>query len=269
VFALAESMDHIGPMARSAADAAAMLGAIAGYDPEDPTSLQAPVPDYLADIDGGVRGIRIGIDRRLIAAGADADMVRVTEDAATVFAGLGAQLRETIFPSPDQIVRDAVLQCAVEAAVAHESTFPARASEYGPTLTGLLQIGRDVDGPTLAKVGHRRAAFSGRVAALFREIDLLLMPAMNNAAPTLASLAERASDPEARHARIRFTAPFDMTGNPSLTLPGGATNEGLPVGFQLVGRHLDEALVLRAGHAFQQATRWHTRRPGLDQHETA
>jgi amidase len=109
-------MDHVGPMARSAADAAAMLGAIAGYDPEDPTSLQAPVPHYLADIDGGVRGIRIGIDRRLIAAGADADMVRVTEDAATVFAGLGAQLREIVFPSPDQIVRDAVLQCAAEAA---------------------------------------------------------------------------------------------------------------------------------------------------------
>ncbi len=261
VFALAESMDHVGPMARSAADAATMLGAIAGADTEDPTAVQDPVSDYLADIDGGVRAIRIGIDRKLIAAGADEDMVRVTEETCAVFARLGAELRDVVFPSPDQIVQDAVRLCAVEAAVAHESTFPARESEYGPVLAGLLQMGRSVDGPTLAKILQRRAAFRGRLAALFGEIDLLLVPAMNRAAPTLASLAEQINDPEARYARIRFTAPFNMSGSPSLTLPGGATNEGLPVGFQLVGRHLEEALVLRAGHAFQQATQWHTRRP--------
>ena len=262
VFALAESMDHIGPMARSAADAAAMLGAIAGADPDDPTALQDPVPDYLATIDSGVRGIRIGIDRELIAAGADADMVRVTEAAAAVFAELGAELRDVVFPSPDQIVRDAVVLCAVEAAVAHELTFPARASEYGPVLAGLLAIGHKVDGLALSKILQRRAAFSGQLRALFRTTDLLLMPAMNSAAPTLAFQAERANDPDARYARVRFTAPFDMSGSPSLTLPGGVTGGALPVGFQLVGRHLDESLVLRTGHAFQQATQWHTRRPG-------
>ncbi|MBU2227968.1 MAG: amidase [Proteobacteria bacterium] len=261
VFALAESMDHIGPMTRSAADTAAMLGAIAGADSDDPTAVQDQVPDYLAGIDGGVRGIRIGIDRPLIAAGADDDMARVTEGACTVFAQLGAELRDVVFPSPDQIVRDAVLLCAAEAAVAHEATFPTRANEYGPVLSGLLETGCKVDGLTFAKILLRRAAFKGRLAALFREIDLLLMPAMNSAAPTLALLAERMNDPEARFARVRFTAPFNMSGSPSLTLPGGATDEGLPVGFQIIGRHLDEALVLRAGHAFQQATQWHMRRP--------
>ena len=87
------------------------------------------------------------------------------------------------------------------------------------------------------------------------------MPAMNRAAPTLASVVEHMNDPEARYARIRFTSPFDMSGSPSLTLPGGATSEGLPVGFQIIGRPLDEGLVLRAGHAFQQATQWHKRHP--------
>jgi amidase len=96
---------------------------------------------------------------------------------------------------------------------------------------------------------------------LFGEIDLLLMPAMNKSAPTIAWLAERVNDVEERYGRILFTAPFDMSGSPSLTLPGGATSDGLPVGFQIIGRHLDEALVLRAGHAFQQATQWHLRRP--------
>jgi len=263
VFALAQSLDHVGPMARSAADAAAMLGAIAGVDADDPTALQEPVPDYLADIDAGVRGVRIGIDRALIAAGADHDMARVAEEASVVLAQLGADVRDVTFPSPDQVVPDAVLLCAVEAAGAHESTFPARASEYGPVLTTLLQTGRAVDGLTLAKLLQRRAAFNGRLAAVFREVDLLLMPAMNKAAPSLASLAEQVNDPAVRYVRVRFTAPFDMSGSPSLTLPGGATREGLPVGFQLIGRHLDESLVLRAGHAFQKATRWHHRHPDV------
>jgi len=248
-------------MTRSAADAAAMLGAIAGADAEDPTALQDPVPDYLAGIDGGVRGVRIGIDRALNSAGADKDMVRTCEEASAVLSGLGAELRDIVFPSPDEVIRDAVLLCAVEAAVAHEETFPAREGEYGPVLKALLALGRRLDGFALTRIHQRRAAFSGRLAALFREIDLLLVPVMNNAAPTLALLAERQGDPEARHARVRFTAPFDMSGSPSLTLPGGKTGEGLPVGFQLIGRHLDEALLLRAGHAFQQATDWHRRRP--------
>jgi amidase len=263
VFALAELLDHVGPMTRCAADTAAMLGAIAGADSDDPTAMQEPVPNYVAGIDEGVRGIRIGIDRALIAAGADEDVVRVTEEACAVFAGLGAELRDVAVPSPDQIVRDAVLICAVEAAVAHEATFPTRASEYGPVLAGLLEAGRKVDGMTLVKILQRRAAFKGRLAALFREIDLLLMPAMNSASPTVASLAERVMDPEARYARVRFTAPFNMSGSPSLTLPGGVTSEGLPIGFQIIGRHLDERLVLRAGHAFQQATQWHRRHPSL------
>lgn len=265
VFALAESMDHVGPMARCAADAAALLGAIAGADPNDPTAAQVPVPDYLERIESGVRGIRIGIDRALIAAGAESDVVRVTADALSVLGRLGAETLDIVFPSPDEVVRDSVLLCAAEAAVAHEATFPARASEYGPVLARLLQIGRQVDGMTLTKILQRRAAFSGRLAALFRDIDLLLMPAMNLAAPTLALLAEQVNDPEARYARVRFTAPFDMSGSPCLTLPGGKTAEGLPVGFQLVGRHFEEALVLRVGNAFQQATDWHKHRPSIPQ----
>lgn len=261
VFALAESMDHVGPMTRSAIDAAAMLGAIAGPDPDDPTALQDAAPDYLADINGGVRGLRIGIDRNLIATGADAETARVAEEAAAVFAQLGCELRDVAFPSPGQVAGDAVLLCAVEAAAAHGSTYPARAGEYGPVLAGLLDTGRKADGLAIAKIARRRADFSGRVAALFREIDLLLMPAMRFAAPTLASVAERASDPDARVAGLRFTAPLNMSGSPSLTLPGGATRGGMPIGFQIVGRHLDEGLILRAGHTSQQATQWHARRP--------
>ncbi len=263
VFALADTLDHVGPMARSAADAAAVLGAIAGPDPDDPTALQAGAPDYLAGIEGGVRGVRIGIDRALLAACAEPDMARITEEAAAVFAQLGADLRDVHVPSLDQVTRDAVQLCSVETAIAHASTYPARAGEYGPVLAAHIDAGRKLSGLALGEIVQRRDVFRGALAALFGEVDLLLLPAMNVAAPSLAWMAAAAGNPEARHARIRFTAPLDMSGSPSLTLPGGATEAGLPLGFQIVGRHLDEALILRAGHTFQQATVWHARRPPL------
>jgi amidase len=258
VFALAQSLDHVGPITRSAADAAAMLGVIAGSDPDDPTAVHEPVPDYLAGITEGVRGLRIGIDRALIAAGADADTVRATEEGAAVLTRKGALMRDVSFPSLDAIVRDARALCAVEAAVAHEATYPSRAAEYGPVLAGLLDAGRRLDGLAVAKILHRREAFRGQFNALFHDIDLLIMPAMQRAAPRLADVA--AVIEASRH----FITPFNMSGHPTLTLPGGKTTDGLPVGFQIVGRHMEEALVLRAGHAFQQVTDWHRCRPPID-----
>ena len=264
VFPLAESLDHIGPMTRSAADAAAMLGSIAGLDPDDPTALQAAVPDYLAGIEGGVRGVRIGIDRALSAAGADEDTLRASEEAGAELARLGAVVRDVTFPSPDEVARDAVLLCAIEAAVAHEATYPARAAEYGTVFAAFLETGRGLDASTVVKIRKRRAEFSGRLAALFQEIDVLIVPALNRAGLTLAELSQKVADPsQARFARMRFTSPFDMSGSPALVLPGGKTAAGFPAGFQLIGRHLEEALLLRAGHAFQQATDWHRRRPPL------
>jgi amidase len=264
VFALAPSMDHVGPMTRCAADAAAMLGAIAGPDPHDPTAVHEPAPDYLAGIGQGVRGLRIGIDRALIAAGADGDMVRATEEAASVFTQKGALLRDVGFPSPDQVVRDAVSLCGVEAAVIHEATYPSRAAEYGPVLAGFLESARGLGGLLLTKILHRREAYRGELNTLLRDIDLLIMPAMNRAALTVAEHAGVGRTRAAAEARIRFTAPFNMSGHPTLTLPGGETADGLSVGFQIVGRHVEEALVLRAGHAFQQDTDWHRRRAPVD-----
>jgi amidase len=263
VFALAESMDHIGPMTRSAADAAAMLRVIAGADLDDATASHQPVPDYLGVISQGVREVRVGIDRALIAAGSDADMVRATEEAAKVLAQIGAKILEVSFPSPDAVVRDWIPLCAVEAAVAHEATYPSRAAEYGPLLADLLETGRSLDGCTVAKMLLRREAFCSQLNALFSGIDLLIVPVMNVAAPTLADLAAAGRAPPAVEARLRFTAPFDMSGHPTLTLPGGKTNDGLPVGFQIVGRPMEEVLILRAGHAFQQTTGWHRRRPPI------
>jgi amidase len=152
IFPLAQSMDNVGPIACSAADAAVILGAIAGFDPDDPTASLEPVPDYLAHIDDGVRGLRVGVDRALISAGADLDMVATTEEATTVLAGLGAVVRDVVFPSPDAVVGDAITLCGAQAAVDHEATYPSRAAEYGPVLAALLEAGRLLNGAELIKI---------------------------------------------------------------------------------------------------------------------
>jgi amidase len=116
----------------------------------------------------------------------------------------------------------------------------------------------------LAHLQVRRAAIAGGLNKLLASVDLLLMPVMPQAVWSLQGLAAAGRDADTVAARLRFTAPFDMSGHPTLTLPGGMTQDGMPVGFQIVGRAFDEAPILAAGHAYQQATDWHLRRPPLD-----
>ena len=262
-YELAASLDHIGPMCRSAADAGAMLGIVAGADPRDPTALQAPVPDYLAGSDRDLHGLRIGIDPAYGTHGVDALTRTAVEQATAVLRSLGAELRHVSFPDPGDTINDWPAQCAVETAVAHERTFPSRRAEYGPGLAGFIDVGRAVTALDLQKIWLRRRAFAGRVAALFETIDLLLIPAQSMASPTRAQMDTLGVDPEGFLRLVKFAAPFSMTGGPTLTLPGGFTPYGTPVAIQLAAAHLNEALLVRAGRAFQRETDWHRKHPPL------
>jgi amidase len=257
VFPLAPSLDHVGPMCRSALDAAIVLGVIAGADPADPTAAPEPVSDYAAAIGAGVTGKRLGIPNNLI--GLDGDAQRAFEEAMTVLRRAGAHPVEVRLPDLDEPAQRWLTLCGVEAALAHEATFPSRRGEYGVEFAGLLDHGRSVSGLELARVELMRARVKGELDRLLASIDLLLLPVMGEAAPSLATIKKRAPDSIA--ARLRYTAPLDMSGHPTLTLPGGITADGLPVGFQIVGRAFDESGILAAGHAFQQSTSWHLRRP--------
>jgi amidase len=264
VFELAATLDHIGPMARSAVDCGAILGAIAGADPNDPTAVLEPVPDYLANLSGTLRGTRIGVDRRWTSEGVDAAATKVFQDALRVAAGLGADILEIEVPDPTAMIADWFPLCAVETAVAHEATYPSRKSEYGPGLAGLIELGLQQSGTDYQKIVLRREAFKGRVRMLFEKVDLLAVPAQTFAAPTLAKMATLGENPELIAGLLRFSCPFDMTGSPTITLPGGFTESGGPVAFQFVGRHFDEARLVAAGDAFQRVTDWHRRHPSLD-----
>jgi amidase len=262
VFPLAESLDHVGPMTRSALDAAIVLGVIAGADPEDPTSVGLPVPDYAAGIDQGVRGRRIGFATNM--QGLDEDSRRALDGAVDALKSAGAMIVDVKLPDGfDQGARDWVPLCGVEAAVAHEGTYPSRAAEYGPVLSGLLDHGRRLSATEFARIQLRRAALTGELNRLLASVDLLLMPVMARSVWSTEALQAAGRDPEAVAARLRYTAPFDLSGHPSLTLPGGMSADGVPLGFQIVGQAFDEGPILAAGHAYQQRTDWHSRRPPL------
>jgi amidase len=262
VFALAESLDHIGPMTRSALDCAIVLGVIAGADADDPTAVPRPVPDYAAATAGGVRGKRIGVPKGL--RDLDEDSRRTLDGAIDALKKAGAEIVDVTLPASfEQGARDWLPLCAVECAIAHEATYPARANDYGAVLAALIESGRKISAMELARLQLRRASLKGELDKLLASLDLLLMPVMGRAAWSLDGLAKAGRDPETVAERLRYTAPFDMSGHPTLTLPGGMTGDGVPTGFQIVGRAFDEAGLLAAGHAYQQQTDWHLRRPPL------
>ncbi|MCB8877024.1 amidase [Acidisoma silvae] len=261
VFTLAASLDHIGPMARSAADCAALLGVIAGVDANDPTTLPDPVPNYLSHLGDNIRGLTIGIDRRFVSDEIDPQVVVALAEAEKVLVSLGAVIQEVVMPPTRKLVRGWIPFCSVETALAHRETYPSRQDEYGPDLAALIEQGLTVSGLELGDIYHERLAFSGALKTLFERVDLILVPTMPVPIPSLSRMGEYGKDPNVLERILRFTAPFDFSGSPTITLPNGMDQEGLPLSLQLIGRHCAEDLLCRAGHAFQSVTDWHTRRP--------
>jgi amidase len=184
-------------------------------------------------------------------------------DAAALFSSLGAQMTPVQFPAVDQVLRDWAPNCAVETAVAHETTYPARRGEYGPGLAGLIELASSVKSADYQKILLRRRDFAGRLAALFQQVDLLIIPAQFVSSPTVKQMETLGQDPGALLSLIRFTSPFDMSGSPTITLPSGFTSVGTPFAFQLVSRHMEEELLVRAGRAYQRETNWHRQHPRM------
>ena len=262
-FELAASLDHIGPMCRSAADAGIVRQAIAGSDPRDPTALLADVPDYLAGDDGTLRGMRIGFDEHYALDDVDVDVRRAVEATLATVRSLGAEIVALRFPDVSAMTGDWGLHCAVETAVAHAQTFPAERHRYGPGLAGLIDAGRALSGVDYQQILLRRRDFAGRVTAALAPVDAMLIPAQPIAAPTVERMTMLGRVPAELAALIRYTAPFDMSGNPTLTFPIAYTAAGLPIAAQFVAKPLGEPVVVRAGRAFQRVTDFNRRHPRL------
>jgi amidase len=255
IFPLAPTLDHVGPMARSAADCAALFAISAGADPADPTSRDAPVPALGA-------AATIGVDRAILAS-IDPQVASVMEAALDCFSALGLAVRDVTLPPLEPFSQGWAVTTGVEAAIAHREYFEASPGDYGPAMAGIIRLGRSVPATDYAALQMARQEFAGAMARLHQQADMILVPALPVPTPTLATLAMAGNDPEIVAAMLRFTAAFNYSGQPSLTLPGGFDEGGMPIGFQLVGPQYSEDRLLSAGAAFQQATDWHRQRPPL------
>jgi amidase len=258
---LAASFDHVGPIARSAADVGALLTVMAGSDISDPTSSLQPVADYAADLTL-TQIPRVGVDWSQMA-GFDDDAKSMIADVIRTVEGIGWPVIEVALPALDRIVAAFGKMRGVETAVAHADTYPARADEYGQTLRAMIDSGRRLTAVQYQAFVKQRLEFTGSLRRVFQDVEIVLMPSCGLGSPTLETMRELGQD-AAFYARLAApTAPFNVSGNPAMCLPAGVTSRGTPLGVQFIGREFAEQLLIQAGHAFQQVTEFHRGRPPL------
>jgi amidase len=264
VQALAESLDHVGPMARTVEDTAIMFEAMAGFDPNDPTSLADPVQPVRAGLAQGIGGIRIGFDRRYSTENVEPGLVKALDAALRKLIDLGAEIVDVRMPDVTQVASAWWDLSTAEAAAFHAANYPSRADEYGPGFRAVLAYGRGVSGVAYATAAKIRAEFAGRLNRMLSGVDCMVCPSMSNAArPKLADPFGDEDDAAWGSLVVNdiHAKPFNFSGSPTLSLPCGFSADGLPFSVQFVGRALSEATLCRVGHAYERATSWHTRHP--------
>jgi aspartyl-tRNA(Asn)/glutamyl-tRNA(Gln) amidotransferase subunit A len=262
---LSQSLDTVGPLARTAEDCALLLGLIAGADPEDLTAVQGPVPDYSAATTQPIAGLRIGVPSAFYVDDLDPEVARVLDETIAVLTREGARIAQVDLPNQNQLSAACQLVLAVEAAAFHKRWLIERPQDYGPQILMRLQNGLAVPGVSyLEAMRWRGPALAAHLAAV-AGVDAMIAPVAPFAAPTITeSDVGNAPGAEAVIQRLtRFTRPINYLGLPALAIPAGFTASGLPIGMQLVGRSFDEAMILRIGAAFQRATDFHSRLPEL------
>ena len=262
---LSQSLDTVGPLARSAEDCALLLGLMAGADPEDPTAVSGPLPDFAAATTGSIRGLTIGVPTAFYVDDLDADVAAVLDATIAVLKREGANVVAVELPDQRQLTAASQLVLAVEAAAFHKRWMIERPQDYGPQVLMRLQNGLAIPGVLyLEAMRWRGPALAAHLAAV-ADVEAMIAPVSPIAAPTIAeSDVGNGPDAEAVIQRLtRFTRPINYLGLPSLAIPAGFTRGGLPVGMQLVGRSFDETTLLRIGAAFQRATDFHDRVPAF------
>lgn len=270
VMAMAESLDHVGPITRSVADAAIMFDAIAGRDPKDPTSLDAPAPQVFNDLTKGIRGLRIGVDRDYALKGIDSGQASAIDKALQVLSALGATIVDVRMPDLSGLLEMWSAICGAEIAAAHAATYPSRASEYGPYMREFLANGASVTPQQLAAARQRREAFTARFASVLESVDAMAGPSGGDPAWPITHAIQVGSLQDYHKAwsaaaprSAEFTMPMDLAGVPAICLPCEFSADGLPYSIQFTGRRLSESMLCRIAFAYEQATEWHTRHPNV------
>jgi aspartyl-tRNA(Asn)/glutamyl-tRNA(Gln) amidotransferase subunit A len=284
VIAYASSLDQVGPMTRDVRDAAILLGAVAGHDPLDSTSVDRPVPDYTQALLPDVKGLKIGLPREYYIDGLDPDVKKAMDSAIETYRGLGAEFTEISLPHTDYAVACYYLIATAEASsnlarydgvrFGHrtkessglkEMFMKSRAEGFGSEVKRRIMLGTYAlssgyyDAYYLNAQKVRTLIMQDFLKA-FETVDVILTPV----APTPAfKIGEKASDPLQMYLSDIFTIPVNLAGTCGLSVPAGMSSAGLPIGLQLIGSPFGEESIIRAGYAFEQATEWHKLKAAL------
>ena len=282
LIAFASSLDHVAPFALDIVDTALLLGAVAGHDPLDATSVEVPVPDYAAALAGGVKGLKVGVPDEYFGAGLDPEIEGAVRAAIDVLRDLGATIERVSLPTTEYGVATYYIVAPAEASsnlarydgVKYGLRVPGkdlidmvsrtRAAGFGAEVKRRIMLGTYAlsTGYYDAYYGQAqkvRTLVRREFEAAFARVDILAAPTT----PGVAFKHGEKADPLAMYMNDVYTIPASMTGLPAVSVPCGFNASGLPIGLQLIGRALDEVTLLRAAHTYEQATPWRQRRPEL------
>ena len=271
---LSWSLDVVGPMARTVADCALLLDTLAGYDPTDPDSMDVPLLNYTAALSAArspeeaVRGTRISVPTNYFFHPIDPEVEAAVRAAIATYSEMGATVVELAMPAALDDFFGVYRGVQRPEAYTYHSDMgwlTTRADRYSPTVRANIEAGADISARDYIRAQQARRAFTREILALMAQVDVLLTPTMALPAPRAdeSDTPLRAGGEIVPDGTLRCTFPFNMTGQPALSLPCGFTSDGMPIGLQIVGARFGEATILRLGHAYQRVTTWHTRRPSL------
>ena len=263
VVPLAWSLDHVGPFARSAEDAALVLRAIAGRDDRDPSSSRRAVPDYLARAAEPLDRLTIGVLRGYFWEPIDPQVAASVEQAVEVLREFGIVVRDVELPHAETLSALMNTILPAEAGAYHLKWMRDRAGDYGPPILLRLLQGGAITAADFVNAQRVRRVLQRETRDLMRSVDLLISPTVPYTAARFGQVMVPVGDSEmeASTARTRNLFPFNALGLPAMSVPCGFDGQGLPIGMQIIGRAFDEETVVRAGYQYQQTTDWHLRRP--------
>ena len=251
VFPLSWNLDHAGPLTRSVRDAALLLQVLAGYDELDPGSADVPVDDYLTPLDEGVAGWRVVLAVGDYIADSEPEVLAAVRAAAEIFQSLGAQVEEVDVKWLREAALANSLMTQADGAAFHRERLQSQPELFGADIRQRLEMGAAYTSSEYALARRKQAEARRQAETFFQKYDALLLPST----PITAPLIEGNDALEQARRLTRFTAPFNLTGLPALSLPCGFSSAGMPIGLQIVGGHWQEAKVLRAAQAYESLTR--------------
>ena len=260
VIPLSWTLDHVGPICRTVEDAALMLGVIAGYDEQDSTTVNAPVPEYSRGLRMPTSKLRLAVARTPYFDGLDPEIAKAVETAIDVLRKLTASVGEVALPTAGFLPGDPFSNLrAVEAYAYHEEWITKTPEKYqAVTRDRILQLAAGVQAADYVRARRALDQLRREIPKVFVKVDLVITPTMPRPPVAIAESASFDAVP------TRNTAPFDIFGLPAISVPCGFTGAGLPIGLQISGAPFAEATVLALAHAYEQATEWHNQHPKLD-----